>query len=233
MKHKKKIFCAVDFSDLEQSKKFINKIESYVGGLKLGLEFFTKNGPSGVKEIKKIGLPIFLDLKLNDIPNTVKKAFENILELNPDFLSVHITGGFEMLKQLTIIKKKTKILGVSLLTSLDTKDLNNFGLKITPKKYVENLAKIGIAAGVDGLVSSAQEVPNLKKIIPHKEFLFVTPGIKFLNEKAGDQKRIVSPSQAVSFGSSILVIGRTITKSKNPVETLKKISDDIEVNCES
>ncbi len=233
MRHKKKIFCAIDFSNLEQSKKFISKIEKHVGGLKIGLEFFVKNGPKGVIEIKKIGLPIFLDLKLKDIPNTVKKAFENILELNPDFISVHLTGGSEMLKQLVNIKKKTKILGVSLLTSLDDKDLEGFGLNITSQKYVENLSKIGIAAGIDGLVSSAHEVPNLKKIITNKDFLFVTPGIKFSNEKVNDQKRIVSPGRAVNLGSSILIIGRTITKSKNPVDTLKKISEDIEVHFES
>ena len=120
-----------------------------------------------------------------------------------------------------------------MLTSLDNKDLRNFGLNISNNEYVKNLAKIGVAAGIDGLVSSAHEVPELKKIINKKGFLYVTPGIRFSDNKINDQKRIISPGLAVKFGSSMLIIGRSITQSKDPIETLKRISENIEAQIES
>ncbi len=232
MMHKEKIFCALDFSEIKKTQKFIKKIEKHVGGVKIGLEFFLKNGPSGVREIKKNGIPLFLDLKLKDIPNTVRKATENIVDLEPDFLSVHITGGYAMLKELIAVKKKIKILGVSMLTSLDESDLKSFGIKLSNIKYVEKLCSLGIKAGIDGLVSSAREVNNLKKKIK-KKILFVTPGVRLQNNLVQDQKRVVSPGQAIKDGSSILIIGREVTQSKRPVDVLKKISDDIEVAIES
>ena len=143
MKYKKKIYCAIDITNLNKATNFVSKISSHLGGVKLGLEFFMKNGYEGVKEMKNIGLPIFLDLKLNDIPNTVERAAQNILDLEPEYLSVHINGGLDMLTKLVSIKKKTKILGVSMLTSLDNSDLKSFGFKIDSKEYVKNLLKIG------------------------------------------------------------------------------------------
>ena len=231
MKFKDIIFCAIDFSDLKKSLKFIEKIRGHIGGVKIGLEFFLKNGPHGVREIKKMGLPIFLDLKLKDIPNTIKRAAENVIELNPEYLSVHLTGGFNMLKELQSVKKDTKILGVSLLTSLDNFDLKQFGINIDVSDYVQNLAQIGIDAGIDGLVSSALELNNIKKKIK-KKIIFVTPGIRLPEDNVNDQKRTLSPGEAVKAGASILVIGRSITHSIDPVETLFKISKNIEESFE-
>ncbi len=232
MKFKEKIFCAIDFSDLNESKKFIEKIIHNIGGIKIGLEFFLKNGPSGVEEIKKMGLPIFLDLKLKDIPNTVKKAAENVIKLDPQYLSVHLTGGIKMLKELVSAKANTKILGVSMLTSLDDSDLKSFGININIRTYVENLAKIGVKAGIDGLVSSALELPNLKKKIK-KDIVYVTPGIRLPEDNTDDQKRIISPGTAIKNGSSILIVGRSITQSNNPIKALNKISRNIEESIES
>lgn len=231
MKFKDIIFCAIDFSDLKKSLKFIEKIRGHIGGVKIGLEFFLKNGPHGVLEIKKMGLPIFLDLKLKDIPNTIKRAAENVIELNPEYLSVHLTGGFNMLKELQSVKKDTKILGVSLLTSLDSYDLKQFGVNIDVSDYVQNLAQIGIDAGIDGLVSSALELNNIKKRIK-KKIIFVTPGIRLPEDNVNDQKRTLSPGEAVKAGASILVIGRTITHSIDPIATLCKISKNIEESFE-
>ena len=121
------IFCAIDFSDLEQSKRLISKIQKYIGGIKIGLEFFSKNGPSGFLEIQKLGIPIFLDLKLKDIPNTVKKSAQNLIDLKPDYLSIHLSGGVRMVKEVVSIKNNTKILGITMLTSLDNSDLKRFG----------------------------------------------------------------------------------------------------------
>ena len=233
MKHKDKIYCALDFTNLITALRFVEKISSHIGGIKVGLEFFMKNGFDGVKKISESGLPIFLDLKLNDIPNTVKKAAENLFELSPEFLSVHINGGIEMLREIISIKKKTKILGVSMLTSLDNSDLKSFGLNINSKEYVENLFKIGLDAGIDGIVCSAHEVPSLKNILKNQKFVFVTPGIRLQNDSINDQKRIVTPGNAIKLGSSILIVGRSITQSDNPIEKIKQIYESIEVELAS
>ena len=225
MEKKKLIFCALDFTNLEESINFTNKIKNHIGGVKLGLEFFTKNGPDGVEKIKKIGLPIFLDLKFHDIPNTVKQSIKNVLDLSPDYITVHLSGGYQMIKELNDIKRKTKIIGVSMLTSLDDKDLKNMGVNFGKQNFINNLVKIGEKAGIDGIVCSPKEVEYLKK--SYKNLIFVTPGIRLPSENKDDQKRVESPKFAVEAGSDILVIGRSITKSKNPLNTLKKIVQNI------
>ena len=222
------IFCAIDFSDLEKSKRLISKIQNYIGGIKIGLEFFSKNGPAGFLEIQKLGIPIFLDLKLKDIPNTVKKSAQNLIDLKPDYLSIHLTGGLRMVKEVISIKKNTKILGVSMLTSLDNDDLKSFGYNLSNLDYVANLAKIGEKAGIDGLVSSADEIPHLKSHLKNTKMLFVTPGIRLSKNEMNDQKRINSPSQAIKNGSKMLIIGRSITQSGDPINSIKCILQDIE-----
>ena len=226
------IYCAIDFSDLEQSKKLISKIQKYIGGIKIGLEFFTKNGPTGFLEIQKLGIPIFLDLKLKDIPNTVKKSAQNLIDLKPDFLSIHLSGGLRMVKEVVSIKNNTKILGISMLTSLDNADLKSFGYNSSNLDYVKNLAKIGEKAGIDGLVSSAHEIPHLKSSLNNTKMLFVTPGIRFLDNNKNDQKRIISPGQAIDNGSNMLIIGRSITQSSDPINSIKSILQDIEKHYE-
>ena len=226
MNTKRFIFCALDFTDLKKTLDFIKLIKNNVGGIKLGLEFFTKNGPQGVEKIKKFGLPVFLDLKLHDIPNTVKQSLKNVLSLEPDYLTVHLSGGYKMIEILQDVKKKTKIIGVSFLTSLDGEDLKNMGINMNASEYVENLVKIGVNAGIDGVVSSANEVENLKK--KFNDIIFVTPGIRLPSDKRDDQKRIESPRSAVTSGADILVIGRPITESKNPLVSINEIINNIE-----
>tara|TARA_B100000925_G_scaffold187265_1_gene141522 strand:- start:576 stop:1262 length:687 start_codon:yes stop_codon:yes gene_type:complete len=226
MNTKRFIFCALDFTDLKKTLDFTEIIKNNIGGIKLGLEFFSKNGPQGVEKMKKFGLPIFLDLKLHDIPNTVKQSLKNVLSLEPDFLTVHLSGGYRMIEVLQDIKKQTKIIGVSLLTSLDNEDLKNMGINLKSNEFVEHLVKIGVNAGIDGIVSSAQEVDNLKK--KFNDLLFVTPGIRLYSDKTDDQKRTKSPKSAIASGSDLLVIGRPITESKNPVSSINEIINNIE-----
>ena len=226
MNTKRFIFCALDFTDLRKTLDFTEIIKNNVGGIKLGLEFFSENGPQGVEKIKKFGLPIFLDLKLHDIPNTVKQSLKNVLSLEPDYLTVHLSGGYKMIEILQDIKKQTKIIGVSLLTSLDNEDLKNMGINLDSSEFVERLVKIGVNAGIDGIVSSAQEVESLKK--KFNELIFVTPGIRLSSDKTDDQKRIESPRSAIASGSDLLVIGRPITESKNPISSINEIINDIE-----
>ena len=232
MNFKNFIFCAIDFTDLEQSKKLISKIQKHIGGIKIGLEFFSENGPQGFLEIKKLGIPIFLDLKLKDIPNTVKKSAQNLINLKPDYLSIHLSGGFKMVEDVVSIKNNTKILGISMLTSLDDSDLKSFGYSLSSLDYVENLAKIGERAGIDGLVSSAHEIPNLKRHLNNTKMLFVTPGIRFSNNEINDQKRINSPGQAINNGSNMLIIGRSITQSSDPINSIQSILRDVEKHYE-
>ena len=226
MNTKRFIFCALDFTDLKKTLDFTEIIKNNVGGIKLGLEFFSKNGPQGVEKMKKFGLPIFLDLKLHDIPNTVKQSLKNVLSLEPEFLTVHLSGGYKMIEVLQDIKKQTKIIGVSLLTSLDNEDLKNMGINLKSNEFVEHLVKIGVNAGIDGIVSSAQEVDNLKK--KFNDLIFVTPGIRLSSDKTDDQKRTKSPRSAIASGSDLLVIGRPITESKNPVSSINEIINNIE-----
>ena len=216
------IFCALDFSELEESINF-TKIKSQIGGIKLGLEFFTKNGVKGVEKFKKLGLPIFLDLKLHDIPNTVKQSLKNVLYLSPDYITVHLSGGYKMLAELKDITKETKIIGVSMLTSLNNEDLKKWDIILT-RKFIENLVKTGVEA-IDGVVSLQKEVKRLKV---YKDLIFVTPGIRLPMHCKDDQKRIESPKFAVQAGSDILVIGRPITRSVDPLNSIKQIIENIE-----
>ena len=226
MNLKKKIFCALDFSELDQTIQFTNKIKDHIGGIKIGLEFFCKNGPAGVEKMKEFELPIFLDLKLHDIPNTVVNAFRNLESLSPDYLTVHLNGGQRMINELIKYKKKTKIIGVSMLTSLDQKDLKESGIMCDENSYVEKLVKIGVSSGIDGVVSSPKEVKLLRK--KFKNLILVTPGIRLTNDNKNDQKRTDTPGKAIKNGSSMLIIGRTITKSSNPILSIEKIIQNIE-----
>ena len=226
MNFKKKIFCALDFSEIDQTIRFTKKIKNHIGGIKIGLEFFCKNGPAGVERLKEFELPIFLDLKLHDIPNTVAKAFENLVNLSPDYLTVHLSGGRKMIKDLVKYKKKTKLIGVSMLTSLDQNDLRESGIMCHEISYVEKLVKIGVSSGIDGIVSSPQEVKLLRK--KFEKLILVTPGIRLPNDNKNDQKRIETPGRAIKNGSSMLIIGRTITQSTNPILSIEKIIRNIE-----
>ena len=224
----KKLFVALDFSDLSQTLDFVEIVKNHVGGLKLGLEFFTKNGTAGVEKLKKYGLPIFLDLKFNDIPNTVNRAASNVLSLNPEYLTIHINGGRRMIEGIASIKKKTKIIGVTMLTSLDNQDLADLCIEKESSEYVKKLSLLGQKSGLDGVVSSVGELKILKQVMP-ENFIFVTPGIN-LKMQNQDQKRTSNPGEAIRSGSSILIIGRTITKSSDPLKVLMLINQEISKN---
>ena len=227
MNPKKYIYCAIDYKDLSQSKKLLDQIQNFIGGIKLGLEFFVSNGLEGVKIIKKYKLPIFLDLKLHDIPNTVNKAMEAALSIEPHLISVHVTSGSNVLKLITKHKEKTKIIGVTMLTSLEAKDLKNIGVECSINKYVEKLAKLAYHNGLDGIVCSPKELSLLRNKFPRK-FIFVTPGIRLKKNKLNDQKRILEPGEAIKKGSNIIVIGRPITEASKPVDMLKEIIKNIQ-----
>ncbi len=220
-----KIFCALDFSDVDETIHYVEIIKEHIGGIKLGLEFFCKNGPKGIERLKKFELPIFLDLKLHDIPNTVTKAVKNLTYLKPDYLTVHLNGGKRMIEDIAEVKQNIKIIGVSMLTSLNESDLEDFGLECKVEQYVENLVKIGSFSKIDGVVVSPVELKELRK--KFKNLIFVTPGIRLPDDSQDDQKRVETPGTAIKNGANILVIGRSITNSKDPIQSIKKIMDNI------
>ncbi len=209
------IYVAIDTPDLERAKAIATRVKAHVGGIKLGLEFFMANGRAGVHEMHDIGLPIFLDLKLHDIPNTVAKAIQALRPLEPAILTVHAAGGRAMLEDAKAAAPMgTKVVAVTMLTSLDDSDLTSIGLKPDPHEQVMRLTELAKSSGVDGIVCSGEEVRAAKNIW-HDGF-FVVPGVRPANGVVGDQKRVVTPRAALDAGASILVIGRPITQAEDP-----------------
>jgi orotidine-5'-phosphate decarboxylase len=216
------IYVAIDTPDIERAKEIAAKVKGHVGGIKLGLEFFSANGRAGVREMTALGLPIFLDLKLHDIPNTVAKAVQALRPLKPAILTVHAAGGRAMMEDAKAAAPEgTKVVGVTVLTSLDGADLGSIGLDCDPHKQVERLTLLAKQAGLDGVVCSGNEVKAAKKLWP-KGF-FVVPGVRPSNGHAGDQKRVVTPREALDAGASILVIGRPITQAEHPGNAARAI----------
>ncbi len=228
MNTNKFLYCAIDFKDIKIAEVMIKKIAEHIGGLKLGLEFFISNGVDGVNYLKKFKLPIFLDLKLHDIPNTVNEAVNSALITEPDYLSIHISGGVEMMRLVSKNQnlKKTKIIGITMLTSLQKKDLTCLGIDLSPEQYVYKLVDLAYSNGLHGVVCAPNEVKDLKNLFPNK-FKFITPGIR-LDSNKNDQKRVASPGEAIKNGSDILIIGRPITQAKNPIQIIKKIKENID-----
>jgi len=217
-----RIFVALDTPDLERAKAIAIRVHHHVGGIKLGLEFFMANGRAGVREMAEIGLPIFLDLKFHDIPNTVAKAIMALRPLEPAILTVHAAGGRAMLEDAKAAAPTgTKVVAVTTLTSLDGSDLASIGCPDNPHDQVLRLTELAMSAGVDGVVCSGAEVKAAKKLWP-KGF-FVVPGVRPANGMAGDQKRVVTPRQAIDAGASILVVGRPITQAENPDTAAREI----------
>lgn len=216
------LFVAVDTPYLDKALTLARQVKGHVGGVKLGLEFFCANGHHGVHEVAKIGLPIFLDLKLHDIPNTVAKAMQAINILEPAVVTVHASGGRAMMEDAKAAAREgTKVVGVTILTSLNDHDLGRIGMDSNSHAQVEKLADLAAEAGLDGIVCSGQEVRAAKK--RWKNGYFVVPGIRPAGGIIGDQKRVVTPRQAMDDGASMLVIGRPITQSPDPAQAARDI----------
>lgn len=210
-----RVYVALDTPSLDRAMALAKKVRHHIGGIKLGLEFFLANGRSGVRELGELGLPIFLDLKLHDIPNTVAKAIQALRPLEPAILTVHAAGGRAMMEDAKAAAPAgTRIVAVTTLTSLDGPDLVSIGVAGDPHDQVLRLTELAMSAGIDGVVCSGAEVAAARKAWP-KGFL-VVPGLRLPDSHAGDQKRVVTPRQAADAGASILVIGRPITSAEDP-----------------
>lgn len=217
------IFVAIDTPDIGRALALADAVRDAAGGVKLGLEFFSANGPDGVRRVAAAGLPVFLDLKLHDIPNTVAKAVEALAPLRPAILTVHAVGGQAMLAAAkAAAPAATKVVAVTVLTSLDSGDLAATGVAGTPADQVRRLAALAREAAIDGIVCSGAEVAEARHSWP--EGFFVVPGVRPAGADVGDQKRVVTPQQALADGASVLVIGRPITGAPDPARAAMDIA---------
>lgn len=216
------VFLALDFPRLETAEAVARKVKDHIGGLKLGLEFFYAHGHHGVHEIARLGLPIFLDLKLHDIPNTVAGAMQSIHVLEPAIVTVHAAGGRAMMEDAKAAAgEHCKVVGVTVLTSLDDGDLGATGISGTAHDQAMRLADLAHSAGLDGIVCSGHEVGAVHA--QWKDGFFVVPGLRLTDGKLGDQKRTVTPRAARDLGASVLVVGRPISRAEDPVAAARAI----------
>jgi orotidine-5'-phosphate decarboxylase len=220
------IFVALDTPSLDAATALAAHVAPYVGGLKLGLEFVSANGPEGVRTMVKGGLPVFLDVKLHDIPNTVAGAMKALAPLGASLINVHASGGGAMMRAAveaaSSVHPKPKLLAVTVLTSLDGADLAAMGVSGTPLEQVVRLARLAKEAGIDGVVCSPQEIAAVRAA-SGPDFLIVTPGVRPAGGSLDDQRRVMTPKQALEAGADLLVIGRPITSAADPAETAKSI----------
>jgi orotidine-5'-phosphate decarboxylase len=216
------IYLALDLPRLDAALALAQKVKGHVGGLKLGLEFFCAHGHHGVHELAHVGMPIFLDLKLHDIPNTVASAMQAIHVLEPAIVTIHAAGGRAMMEDAKAAAgERTKVVAVTVLTSLDDGDLAATGVGSSPHDQVLRLADLAQEAGLDGIVCSGHEVGEVHK--RWKQGFFVVPGLRPAGDSVADQKRIVTPRQARDGGASVLVIGRPISRAEDPVAAARAI----------
>jgi orotidine-5'-phosphate decarboxylase len=216
------VYLALDVPQLEPARALVEKVKAHVGGVKLGLEFFCAHGAHGVHEIAHCGLPVFLDLKFHDIPNTVAAAMQAIHVYEPAIVTVHASGGRAMMEDAKAAAANgTKVVAVTMLTSLDATDLTNTGVYGSAETQVMRLAELAHAAGLDGIVCSGQEVGMVKKA--WRDGFFVVPGLRPAGNGTGDQKRVVTPRQARDNGASVLVIGRPISRAEDPAAAARAI----------
>ena len=229
------IIAALDVPTAEQAVKLAADIAPAVGAFKIGGELFTAAGPDIVRKIRATGASVFLDLKFHDIPNTVAKAVTSAVQLDVQMLTVHTSGGFEMLRTAEQAVEEIAwklgripplVLGVTVLTSLDAGALREIGLDVNVEYQVRRLATVAVKAGLRGLVCSPLEVVKLRQILPPSMQL-VTPGIRTGAEKADDQKRTLTPKEAIVAGANWLVIGRPIYAAENPRAAVEKILESL------
>ena len=221
---KNPIIAALDVPTAEQALKLAGQIAPAVGAFKIGKELFVAGGPDIVKRVRATGASVFLDLKFHDIPNTVAKAVASAARLDVQMLTIHASGGSEMMRAAeqsaqattkSLVQTPPLILGVTVLTSMDSNALSEIGCEPNVAHQVERLALLAVKAGLRGLVCSPLEIAALRKILPaHIEL--VTPGIRTGGEVADDQKRVLTPKEAITAGANWLVIGRPIYAAENP-----------------
>ncbi|MGR8948288.1 MAG: orotidine-5'-phosphate decarboxylase [Gammaproteobacteria bacterium] len=225
------IIVALDFPNYEQALALANELDPEKCRVKIGKELFTRSGPASVEKLQALGFDVFLDLKFHDIPNTVAGACRAAADMGCWMINVHASGGVAMLEAASnAVHGSTHqplLIAVTILTSLDDQDLHAIGFESGSKLLTQRLAAMANDAGLDGVVSSAHDIEETKRM-NGQDFLVVTPGIRPLGSEVGDQARIATPQSALQTGADYLVIGRPITQAKNPSDALDEIVAEIQ-----
>jgi len=222
---KKNIFVACDVSSQDEAINLIEQIKNHIFGIKVGLQYVTSTGIDGVKALKKFNLPIMYDVKAFDIKNTVKSFVKSLKKIGISYATIHLLNGEETLKTIVEETKDIKFIGVSVLTSFSNDDLKSLGFKNDVKNQVQKLVEIASRVNLHGIVCSPLEVKMVKKI--DSKLICFTPGIRFESNNIDDQKRTMTPKEAINAGSDYLILGRPLT-SGNPEENIKKIIKSLE-----
>ncbi len=234
------VFVALDTPDLDTALAWARAVEPHVGGLKIGLEFVSANGPAGIEKIVALGRDVFLDVKYHDIPNTVAGAVRASAGLGVKIVNIHADGGSEMMRQAVAARDEVagstggtsstggpRLIGVTVLTSMDEADLADVGQRGPIAAQAARLAQLSADCGLDGVVCSAHEISDMRG--SHGAgFLLVVPGIRPSWAVAGDQKRVMTPRQAVELGADVLVIGRPITQADDPAAAAARIAEELD-----
>ncbi|ENM6780828.1 orotidine-5'-phosphate decarboxylase [Escherichia coli] len=226
------VVVALDYHNRDAALAFVDKIDPRDCRLKVGKEMFTLFGPQFVRELQQRGFDIFLDLKFHDIPNTAANAVAAAADLGVWMVNVHASGGARMMTAarealVPFGKDAPLLIAVTVLTSMEASDLADLGVTLSPADYAERLAALTQKCGLDGVVCSAQEAARFKQVFG-QEFKLVTPGIRPQGSEAGDQRRIMTPEQALAAGVDYMVIGRPVTQSVDPAQTLKAINASLQ-----
>lgn len=227
------VFVALDTTDPDYARQLAERVRTSVGGLKLGLEFFNAHGPDGIRPFTEMGLPVFLDLKYHDIPNTVAGACRAAASLGVSILNVHAQGGAAMMRAAADAVKSVnpaiRLIAVTMLTSLSDEDLPSVGLTPPVGDQVLRLASLTQQCGLDGVVCSAHEIETLRRELG-PDFLLVVPGIRPAGSAVGDQRRVMGPAEAQAAGASILVIGRPITAAADPAQAARDFAQSLGIS---
>jgi len=232
------LFCALDTADIDTALTLAHALKDIVGGFKIGLEFFCAQGPAGVRRIGALGVPIFIDLKLHDIPNTVQGAMRAVMSLAPTIVTVHTSGGAAMLEVAVeaavdeaekLDVRRPWVVGVTVLTSLDAGDLEALSISGSTHRVAARLARLAERSGLDGAVCAPHEISTLRSTVG-ENFKLIVPGIRPKGSAPDDQKRVLTPEEAIAIGADVIVVGRPITRANSPARAAKSILDSLEVS---
>ena len=240
MNPKERMILALDLEHFQEAQKLVREFKDHVGMFKVGKQLFTHCGTKIIDFIKLNKAKVFLDLKYHDIPNTVSKAGIEAMKLGVDMFNVHASGGFTMMQETRsvlqeaskkLVLERPKVIAVTVLTSIDDGELQRLGLNVTAAEWTRKLTLLTKEAGLDGVVASGHDIETIRSLCG-KDFIIVTPGVRIgegreAKESKDDQKRTITPAEAVRKGATYIVLGRTVLTSKNPKETLKQIEEEI------
>ena len=230
---KQQLIIALDFDSPAKALDVVEQLKSVAGMFKVGARLFTAGGPQIVKDILALDAKVFLDLKYHDIPYQIAGAARSAAKLGVSLFTIHASGGSEMMRRAVeavaeVNNGHTKVLAITVLTSMDATTLSQIGVTLTLEESVLRLTNLAITSGVDGVVASPREIESIRRAVSNPEFIILTPGIRPATSQSEDQKRIATPTAAIAAGASYIVVGRPITGAPDPLEAARAIVTEME-----